>query len=155
MSNLIGKTLGAAGLLVTLLMAGSINAEPVHPYADPLQFGDHVVDVDAMLERAFRRAKWTLVKESDTDYSGELSYKGFDIRVQIAVGEKALILTLDSVTSSSCTSQCRDLGEKRVLAWVLSLRRNISYVLTSLVRDSLQREIDQTSQPNTPPASRL
>jgi hypothetical protein len=142
MSRLLNETFRATALLVMLLMAGAINAEPVHPYADPLPFGDHVDDVDAMLERAFNRAKWTLVKESDADYSGELSHRGFDIRVQIAVREKALILTLDSVTLSSCTSQCRDLGEKPVLAWLLSLRRNLSYVLTSLVRDSLQREAE-------------
>ena len=138
MSKVINKTLHVATLLVVLLVGGPVNAEPVHPYADPIALGDYVDDVGALLVRAFERTSWTLVKENDALYLGKISYKGFDIQVRIAILDNVLTFTLDSVTETGCSGECNDLGEKRVLNWLITLRRNITYEMTLQVRDNLQ-----------------
>ncbi len=138
MSKVINRSLHLATLLVAFLMAGSVAAEPVHPYADPLPLGDYVDDVGAMLAGAFERTPWTLVKENDALYLGKISNKGFDVQVRISILDNVLTFTLDSVTETGCSGECKDLGEKRVLNWLVSLRRNIAYELTLLVRDGLE-----------------
>lgn len=138
MSKAINKKLRVAALLVALLMGGPVTAEPVHPYADPIPLGNYVDDVGALLGGAFERTPWTLIKENDALYLGKLSYKGFDIQARFAILDNMLLFTLDSVTETDCGSNCKDLGEKRVLNWLVSLRRNITYELTVLVRDSLE-----------------
>lgn len=138
MHKVITRSLRGATLLAMLLMAGPVTAEPVHPYADPIPLGDYVDDVGAMLAGAFQRTPWTLVKENDALYLGKISNKGFDVQVRISIHDNVLTFTLDSVTETGCSGECKDLGEKRVLKWLVSLRRNIAYQLTLLVRDGLE-----------------
>ena len=138
MSNSINRSLQLFTLLVVFLVAVPVTAKPVHPYAEPISLGDRTVDVGAMLAAAFKTTQWTLVEESDAIYLGKLSYKGTDVRVRISVVDNVLTLTLDSVTATGCGDNCKDLGEKAALRWIVSLRRSIAYELTLRVRDSLQ-----------------
>lgn len=138
MSKVINRLLQLSTLLVVSLVAVPVTAEPIHPYAEPIALGDQAVDVSAMLTAAFQPTPWTLVKENDALYLGELSYKEIDVQVRISVVDNVLTLTLDSVTETGCGDNCEDLGEKTALRWIVGLRRNITYELTLRVRDSLQ-----------------
>jgi hypothetical protein len=141
MSKVINRSLPLATVLVAFLISGPAAAEPVNPYADPIPLGDHVDDVGAMLAAAFEGTPWTLVRENDALYLGKLSNKGVDVQVRISILDNVLTFTLDSVTETGCSGECKDLGEKRVLNWLISLRRKIAYELTLLVRDSLEQQI--------------
>jgi hypothetical protein len=123
--------------MVLFLFAVPVTAKPVHPYTDPIALGDHAIDMGAALEAALDETPWTVAKESDELYLGNLSYKGFDVQVRISVVNNVLAVTLDSVTETGCGDNCKDLGEKKVLNWLASMRRNIAYELTLRVRDSL------------------
>ncbi len=138
MSTAINRSLQLSTLLVVFLVALPVTAKPIHPYAEPIAMGGHVFDAGAMLTAAFELTPWTLAKENDALYLGKLSNKGLDVQVRISVVDNVLTLTLDSVTESGCGSNCKDLGEKRALRWLVNLRRQITYELTLRVRDSLQ-----------------
>jgi len=138
MSKVINRSLQLSTLLMVFLAAASVTAKPIHPYAEPIALGEQTVDVSAMLTAAFEATPWTLAKENDALYLGELSYKGFDVQVRISVVDNVLTLTLDSVTETGCGGNCKDLGEKPALRWIVGLRRNITVELTLRVRDSLQ-----------------
>jgi hypothetical protein len=138
MSKVINRSLRLSTLLVMFLVAVPVTAEPVHPYADPIALGDQAVDVSAMLATAFEATPWTLTKESDALYLGKLSSKGLDVQVRISAVDNVLTMTLDSVTETGCGGNCKDLGEKKVLRWLVSLRRSITFELTLRIRDSLQ-----------------
>lgn len=138
MSKLICRLLQASTVLAVSLVANPINAEPIHPFAEPIALGDRAIDVDDTLSAAFDATPWTLSRENDALYLGNLSWKGTDVQVRIAVVDNAITMTLDSVTESGCRDNCKDLGEKRAMGWLITLRRNITYELTLRVRDSLQ-----------------
>lgn len=125
-------------LIVMILFAVPVTAKPIHPYAEPIALGDHGIDIGAALEVAFDKTPWTLAKESDDLYFGNLSYKGFDVQARISIVDNALTVTLVSVTETGCGDNCKDVGEKRVLNWLVSMRRSITYELTLRVRDSLK-----------------
>ena len=125
-------------LIVMILFAVPATAKPIHPYAEPIALGDHGIDIGAALEVALDKTPWTLAKESDDLYFGNLSYKGFDVQVRISVVDNVLTMTLDSVTETGCGDNCKDDGEKRVLNWLVSMRRSITYELTLQVRDSFK-----------------
>ena len=124
-------------LLALFLVAAPATAEPLS-YSEPINLGDHAIDIGEMLETAFVRTQWTLTKENDSHYLGNLSYNGIDVQVRISKVDNVLTLTLDSVTETGCGIDCKDLGERAALGWIVSLRRNITYELTLRVRDSLQ-----------------
>ena len=138
MSRVINRSLQLCTLLVVFLVALPVTAKPIHPYADPIALGDQAIDVSAMLATAFESTPWTLAQENDAQYLGKLSYKGFDVQVRISLIDNVLTMTLDSVTETGCADNCKDLGEKPVLRWLVSLRRSITFELTVQVRDSLQ-----------------
>ena len=138
MSRAINRSLQLSTLLVVFLVALPVTAKPIHPYADPIAMGDRAVDISATLTAAFDSTPWTLAKENDGLYLGKLSNKGFDVQVRISVVDNVLTMTLDSVTETGCADNCKDLGEKPVLRWLVSLRRSITFELTKQVRDSLQ-----------------
>lgn len=138
MINVIKRSLQLSTLMMAFLVAVPVIAQPIHPYAEPIALGDQALDLSAVLAAAFKTTPWTLVEESDALYLGKLSYKGFDTQVRITVVDNVLTLTLDSVTETGCADNCKDLGEKPVLRWIVSLRRSITYELTLRVRDSLQ-----------------
>ena len=138
MSKLINRSLQLSTLLVVFLVAIPVTAEPLHPYADPIGLGDQADDVSAILAAAFEPTPWMLAKENDALYLGKLSYKEVDVQVQISVVDNVLTMTLDSVTETGCGGDCKDLGEKPALRWLVSLRRDIAHELTLRVRDSLQ-----------------
>jgi len=138
MSKVISRSLQLSALLAVFLVAIPVTAKPIHPYAEPIALGDQGVDISAMLVAAFERTPWTLAKENDALYLGKLSSKGVDVQVRISVVDNVLTLTLDSVTETGCGSNCKDLGEKRALNWLVGLRRNITHELTLRIRDSLQ-----------------
>jgi len=139
---MMGKTFKKSSqfstLLTVLLVATPAFAEPIHPYAEPIALGDEAVDIGEVLAAAFQPTPWTLVKESDALYVGELSYRGFDVRAEISVVDNVLTLTLDSITETGCGSNCKNVDVKRASNWLVSLRRSITYELTIRVRDSLQ-----------------
>jgi hypothetical protein len=124
--------------MVMFILAVPVTAKPIHPYAEPIALGDHAIDISAVLAAALEPTPWTLAKESDALHFGKLSYKGFDVKVRISVGDNVLTMTLDSVTETGCGDDCKDLGEKPVLNWLVSMRRSITYELTLRVRDSLK-----------------
>jgi hypothetical protein len=127
--------------LILLLGISPVAAEPVEPYSDPLPIGDYVEDVHGLLERAFGYSQWRLTPWATEDtFTGFLSHKGFDITVRIDVRDQAVWVSLESVHETGCSSDCRDLGEEKVLGWLVSLRRVIAYELTLLIR---QRLLDQ------------
>ena len=138
MSKVINRSLRLATLMAAFLVADPIIAKPIHPYAEPIALGDQAVDLGAVLTSSFDNTPWTLAKEDDAHYLGKLSYKGFDVQVGISVVDNVLTMTLDSVTETGCADNCKDLGEKPVLRWLVSLRRSITFELTLRVRDSLQ-----------------
>ena len=125
-------------MLVVLLVAAPVIAEPIHPYAEPIALGDESIDIGDALAAAFQPTPWTLVKESDSLYIGELSYRGFDVRAEISVVDNVLTLTLDSITETGCGENCKNVDAKRASNWLVSLRRSITYELTIRIRDSLQ-----------------
>ncbi len=138
MSKVFNRSMQLSALVVVFLVAVPVTAKPIHSYAEPIALGDQALDLGGMLASAFENTPWTLAKENDATYLGELSYKGFDVQVRIAVVDNVLTMTLDSVTETGCGGNCEDLGEKPVLRWLVSLRRSITYKLTLQVRDSLQ-----------------
>ncbi len=138
MSKLFNRSLPLSALVVMFLVASSVTAEPIHSYAEPIALGEQTIDLGATLEAAFKTTPWTLAKENDATYLGNLSYKGFDVQIRIAIVDNVLTMTLDSVTETGCGGNCEDLGAKPVLRWLVSLRRSITYKLTLQVRDSLQ-----------------
>jgi len=142
MSKIINRSLQLSTLLVVFLVAVPITAKPIHPYAEPIALGAQAVDIGAMLAAALEPTPWTLAKENDALYLGKLTSKGLDVQVRISLVDNVLTLTLDSVTETGCGGNCKDLGEKPVLRWLVSLRRAITYELTLRVRDSLQRTAD-------------
>ncbi len=138
MSKVISRSLQLSALLAVFLVAAPVTAEPIHPYAEPIALGDQAVDMSAMFVAAFERTPWTVAKENDALYLGKLSSKGIDVQVRFSIVDNVLTLTLDSVTETGCASNCKDLGEKRALNWIVGLRRNITHELTLRIRDSLQ-----------------
>ena len=138
MDRAINRSLQLITLLVVLFAAVPVIADPIHPYAEPIALGDEAIDIGEMLAVAFQPTPWTLVKENDALYLGELSYKGFDVQASISVVDNVLTLTLDSITETGCGGNCKNVDEKRALNWLISLRRSITYELTIRVRDSLQ-----------------
>ena len=137
MSKIINKSLQLSTLTVMFLFAVPVNANPIHPYSEPIALGDQTFDIGAALEAAFEKTQWTLTKKSDELYIGNLSYKGFDVQVQISLVDNVLTVTLDSVTETGCGDNCKDLGDKKVLNWLVSMRRSITHELTLRVRDGL------------------
>jgi hypothetical protein len=137
MSRVIKQSLQLSTLMVMFLFAVPVNANPIHPYSEPIALGDQAIDIGAALEAAFETTPWTLTKESDDLYFGNLSYKGYEVQVRISVVNNVLTVTLDSVTETGCSDNCEDLGDKKVLNWLVSMRRSITYELTLRVRDGL------------------
>ncbi len=138
MSKIISRSLQLSALVVVFLVAVPVTAKPIHSYAEPIALGDKALDLGGLLASAFENTPWTLAKENDATYLGELTYKGFDVQVRIAVVDNVLTMTLESVTETGCGGNCKDLGEEPVLRWIVSLRRSITHKLTLQVRDSLQ-----------------
>lgn len=125
--------------LLVLLSAGQVQADTMHPYADPLLIGEHSENFEAVLDRAFKRTVWTLVKQDDSLYVAKLSSRGIDIELQISLQDEFMRFNLGSVTETGCTARCKDLGdEDPVLRWLVSLRRTIAYELTLQILDDLQ-----------------
>ena len=137
MNKGIHRTLRLFALLTVFLFALPVNAKPIHPFAEPIALGDHEIDIGAMLAAALKPTPWTLAEESDAVYLGNLSSKGIDVQVRISVVDNVLTLALDSATETGCGDNCKDVGEKKVLRWIVGLRRSITYELTVRVRDSL------------------
>jgi len=137
MSRVINKSSQLSTLIVMFLFAAPVTAQPIHPYSEPIALGDQAIDIGAALETAFETTQWTLAKENDELYFGNLSYKGFEVQVRISVVNNVLTVTLDSVTETGCSDNCEDLGDKKVLNWLVSMRRSITYELTLRVRDGL------------------
>ena len=137
MSRVINQSSQLSTLVLVFLFAVPVTANPIHPYAEPIALGDQAIDIGATLEAAFETTPWTLARESDELYLGMLSYKGFDVQVRISVVNNVLTVTLVSVTETGCGDNCEDLGEKKVLNWLVSMRRSITYELTLRVRDGL------------------
>jgi len=137
MSRGIKQSLQLSTLMLLFFFAAPVTANPIHPYSEPIALGDQTFDIGAALEAAYEKIQWTLAKESDELYFGNLSYKGFDIQVRISVVNNVLTVTLDSVTETGCGDNCKDLGEKKVLNWLVSMRRSITHELTLRVRDGL------------------
>lgn len=128
--------------LVLLFSVGQASAEPIAPYSDPLPIGDYVDDVHGLLERGFSHGPWRLTPQTiENTYTGFLSYKGFDITIGIDARDQAISLSLESVYETGCTGSCRDLGEERVVGWLVSLRRAIAYELTLSVRQHLSDQM--------------
>ena len=138
MSKTTNKLLQLSILMVVFLIAAPVTANPIHPYADPIALGDQAVDLSSVLAGAFQNTPWTLTREDDAHYLGNLSSKGFEVQVRISMVDNVLTMTLDSVTETGCADNCQDLGEEPVLRWLVSLRRNITFKLTEQVRDNLQ-----------------
>jgi len=138
MSKAVNRSLCLSTLLAAFLVAVPVTAEPIHPYSEPIALGDKTVDVGAMLAAAFAPTPWTLVKESDALYMGELLYKGYDVQARISVVDNVLMLTLDSITETGCGGNCKKVDQKRASNWLVSLRRSITYELTLRIRDSLE-----------------
>ena len=138
MTKTLNRYLQLSTLLAVLLVAVPVIAEPIHPYAEPIALGDEAIDIGEILATAFQPTPWTLVKQNDALYLGELSYKGFDVQARITVVENVLTLTLDSITETGCGENCKKVDAKRALNWLVSLRRSITYELTLQIRDSLQ-----------------
>ena len=139
MSNLINKSLQLSTLIVMFLLAVPVIASPLHPYSEPITLGDQSLDIGAALEAAIEKTHWTLAKESDELYIANLSYKGYEVQVRISVVDNVLTVTLDSVTETGCGDNCKDLGDKKVLNWIVSMRRSITHELTLRVRDGLMQ----------------
>jgi hypothetical protein len=137
MSRGIKQSLQLSTLVVLFLFAVPVTANPIHPYSEPIALGDQTFDVGAALEAAYEKTPWILAKESDELYLGKLSHKGFDVQVRVSVVNNVLTVTLDSVTETGCGDNCADLGDKKVLNWLVSMRRSITHELTLRVRDSL------------------
>ncbi len=137
MSRGIKQSFQLSTLFVLFFFAVPVTANPIHPYSEPIALGDQTFDIGAALEAAYEKTQWTLAKESDELYFGNLSYKGFDVQVRISVANNVLTVTLDSVTETGCGDNCEDLGEKKVLNWLVSMRRSITHELTLRVRDGL------------------
>jgi len=137
MSKLVKKSLQLSTLMVMFLFAAPVNANPIHPYSEPIALGDQTFDIGAALEAAFEKTQWTLTKKSDELNIGNLSYKGFDVQVQISLVDNVLTVTLDSVTETGCGDNCKDLGDRKVLRWLVNMRQRITHELTLRVRDGL------------------
>ena len=129
-------------VFVVLALAGSVTANEITPYSDPLPIGDYIDDVNELLESAFKHDNWTLTPGADLNsFSGFISYRGFDITVGIVLQDRRLFMKLESVHATDCTSDCEDLGEKPVIQWLVNLRRTIAYELTFAVNEKLLSEI--------------
>ena len=129
-------------VVALLLAAGSTAAYESESYADPLPLGDYVEDVQGLIERSFRRHGWQLQPQSvDTTYIGFISHKGFDITIAIHAQDQALSLTLQSVHETGCSGDCPDLGEERVIGWLVNLRRTIAYELTLMIQQHLADQL--------------
>jgi len=138
MSKVADKLLQLSILMVVFLIAAPVTAKPIHPYADPIALGDQTVDLGVVLTSAFENTPWTLTREDDAHYLGNLSSRGFEVQVRISMVDNVLTMTLDSATETGCADNCQDLDETPVLRWLVSLRRNITFKLTEQVRNNLQ-----------------
>lgn len=127
------SVLPAFGLLALL---GSVQAEEIHPYSEPIQIPEYVTDIEQLLAGSFERYGWILEAQQDgTTYKGALSYKEYEVRVTVTVENGQLTLVADSAHAADCSSACPDLrDDAHVYRWITNLRRSIAVDLTHRVK---------------------
>ncbi|MCG9740204.1 hypothetical protein L1D32_18810 [Shewanella insulae] len=127
------------GMLIGLSLAAPLQAEGLHIYQDPIPLGSYVTDYDDMLDKAVARHHWRFEREGDKRFA-RLSYKTYEINVELVKSDKGIAVTLLDARREGCTKKC-DVDMRKVTGWLVKLRRAIAYDLTLAVRDDALRRM--------------
>ncbi len=125
------------GMIIGLSLVAPLQAQGLHLYQDPIPLGSYVTDYDDMLDKAVSRNHWRFEREGDKRFA-RLSYKTYEINVELVESDKGIAITLIDAKREGCTKNC-DVDMGKVSGWLVKLRRTIAYDLTLAVRDDALR----------------
>ena len=131
--------------LFILGLSFTITANELHPYENPVPYGDYVKNLDRFLARALARNHWVLTKDEEGNRVAHLVYKGYDVKAKLNIQNKSVALELASAERVDCES-CKP-KQRHVDGWLIRLRRAIAYELTVEVqKDALAKSMAATNQ---------
>ncbi len=121
------------------LLIGTVQADDIHPYSEPLPVPDYVTDIDTIIASAFERYGWSFEPQGDgATFKGNLSYKGYEVATTVTVQDRLVTIVADSAHETGCSSNCDDLRMgPHVLRWITNIRRTIALDITHRVKDHL------------------